>query len=213
MAQDRFTGCYAGVGGGYSMALTDTSVGVPGFGVGVDGLGAQGASIAGLAGCDLKVAPRLVLGVWGDFTHDPDTTFAVTVTGAPTILETSLENRWGLGGRLGWLVTPRAMAYVLAGYTQAETSDITSPAFPAVSIAVPDLKGYVVGGGAEFDLDYGFFLQVQGTYADYRDENISLGGPVSLGLDTDVLTARVALTYKLNFGSDLSGTPAFPPIK
>ena len=208
---DGWTGCYGGAAGGYSAALTDTSISGKKGSIGVDSLGAEGGSITGLIGCDMQVAPRIIMGVWGDWTYDPDTTFSVTATGFPTLLQTSLENRWGVGGRAGYLVVPGALVYVLAGYTQAQTSNITSPAKPGFVIAVPDLKGYVIGAGSEFDLGKGFFLQAQYSYANYDKVNIALGGPLVLGLDTDVQTARVGLLYKFNMGGANAFSPA--PLK
>ena len=208
---ENWTGCYLGGAGGYSAALTDTSIGEPGFAVGVDSLGAQGGSVTGLLGCDMQVAPRVIMGVWGDWTYDPDTTFSVTATGFPTLLQTSLENRWGVGGRAGYLVQPGSLVYVLAGYTQAQTSNITSPAGGFV-IGVPDLKGYVIGLGSEFSLGSGLFLQAQYSYANYAKENIALGGPFVLGLDTDVQTARVGLLFKFNTG-DAANAFSPAPLK
>lgn len=210
-----WTGCYGGAAAGYAHGLTDTTLSGGPVTLGVDGLGAQGAVLTGLAGCDVQAA-RMVFGVWGDYSHHPDTTFSVTLTGAPTILKASLENSWAVGGRVGYLVTQNTMGYVLLGYTQAEHSAITSPA-AAFSLSVPDLTGYVVGGGVETRLFDGWFLQAQATYADYRNESIALGPGVALGLDVDELKARVGVLYRFSFSNDFvipgADVPAHKPIK
>ena len=211
---ENWTGCYVGGAGGYSAALMDTSISAGGGGIGVDSRGMQGGSVAALLGCDMQVAPRVVMGVFADWTYDPDTTFSITATGIPTLLQMSLENRWGVGGRAGYLVQPGSLVYVLAGYTQAQTSNITSPAGgPGFVIGVPDLKGYVIGAGSEFALGNGLYLQAQYSYANYAKENIALGGgPLVLGLDTDVQTARVGLLFKFNTG-DAANAFSPAPLK
>ncbi len=86
-----WTGCYGGVHGGYTAALHDMSVNGPtgptttGEWLGLDGLGGSDFSYGGMAGCDVEVAPKIVLGVVGDYTWD-DASFHVTLScglGAP----------------------------------------------------------------------------------------------------------------------------------
>lgn len=197
----NWTGCYIGAAGGYSTATTDASVSFGPASAGVDSLGYAGGSYSGLAGCDLHVAPKIVLGAWFDYTK-ADADFDVTLTGAPgSLLHTGLDTSWAVGGRAGYLVTERSMIYVLAGYTRADTENISAPAFgPAAVLAVPTLEGYVIGGGAEFALGSGFFLQTQYSYANYDSVSLPLGpgvGAPALALDTDVQQVRVGLTYKL----------------
>ncbi len=195
-------GCYIGGGAAYSDALTDTSLDV------------AGAGIAGTVGCDIPVAPRIIFGVYADYLHNPDTTFSVSA-GVPSVglLETSLDNAWSVGARGGYLVTSETMLYVLLGYAQAGVSDITSPAFPAFSLSVPDLKGYVVGGGIETALGRNLYAQFQGTFTNYDKESIDLGAPFSLGLDTDVLTVRAALLLKFNGPEQITAPFEGKPLK
>lgn len=201
-----WTGCYLGAAGGYSSANTDTKITQGAFVVDVDSLGYAGGTYAGLLGCDLQVAPKIVLGVFGDYSKANNADFDVTI--APgfngSIVHTGLDTSWAVGGRAGYLVTPGALVYVLAGYTQANTQDISFPAFVgAKPISVPTLDGYVVGGGVETSIGSGWFLQTQATWANYDAAVIALNanpnGP-KLSLDTDVLSARVGLTYK--FGTE-----------
>lgn len=212
-----WTGCYVGGAAGYSHALTDTTLSDGVDTLGIDSLGAGGAVLTGLAGCDVQAA-RTVWGLWGSYSYHPDTTFSVTFTGAPTLLESSLENSWAVGGRAGYLITNSTLAYVLVGYSQAEVSDITSPLGGGFALSVPDLSGYVVGGGMETHLGAGWFLQAQGTFTDYQNESIDLTDvgltDVALGLDTEVLEARVALTYRFNW-SPVQSIPGFEskPLK
>ncbi len=96
------------------------------------------------------------------------------------------------------------------GYTEADVSAISSPLFGGASLSTPTLDGYVLGGGGEFSLGSGVFLQTQYTYSDYDAASSRLGGPGSpwsVGMDTEVHTGRVGLLYKFSFGAD--GMPKF----
>lgn len=200
----NWTGCYVGAGGGYTTATTDTKISQGPFAIDVDSLGYAGGSYSALGGCDLQVNAKVVLGAWAEWTK-ADANFDVTVTGAPgSIVHTGLDTSWAVGGRAGYLIAPNALLYALAGYTQADTKDVSFPAFgpgtPALS--VPTLDGYVIGAGSEFSLGNGFFLQAVYEFARYDGANIPLGAGVGapvLSLDSDVQTARLGLTYKLNF--------------
>jgi len=213
-----WTGCYGGGAAGYQSALTDTSLDFAGLGsIGVDSLGAQGGSMTVLAGCDIQVE-RFVFGAWGDFTWS-DADFSVTMTGAPgNLVQTGVDTSWAVGGRAGYVFVPGALAYVLAGYTQAEMDDITFPGLaPGFALSVPTLDGYVLGGGAEISIGSGLYLQAQYTYADYDQADIALGPGVSLGLDTDIQTARIGLLYRFSADREVVlpalDAPAAKPLK
>jgi outer membrane immunogenic protein len=203
-----FTGCYGGGAVGYSAALTDTSVDATGFGAlaSIDSLGADGGSITALAGCDLQIANSpFVVGVWGDHSwSDAQFSVSVPVLAAGNLVETGVDTTWAVGGRLGYVFVPGAMAYVLGGYTQAELDDISFPAAGpgAPVLSVPTLDGYVLGGGAEISVGNGLYLQAQYTYADYEKADIALAPGLSLGLDTDIQTARVGLLYRFGGRED-----------
>lgn len=200
-AGSPWTGCYIGAGAGYTAANTTATEDIAGFGTvfAVDGLGAQGVSLSPIAGCDVVVAPKVLLGIGGSYAWD-DVDFSVSAFGAPgDLVNLSLENRADIFVRAGYLVTPQTLAYLLVGYTQAQTSDLEFPAFgPAASLPVGDLKGWEVGGGLETDLGNHLFLQGQATWAQYDKESIDLGFGESIGLETDMLEARVSLLWKLN---------------
>ncbi len=79
-------------------------------------------------------------------------------------------------------------------------SAISSPLFGGASLSTPTLDGYVLGGGGEFSLGSGVFLQTQYTYSDHDAAPSRLGGPGSpwsLGMATEAHTGRVALRYTL----------------
>jgi outer membrane immunogenic protein len=221
-----FTGCYGGGAAGYTHALGKLTEGYASEEYSdahvIDSLGAGGETFAVLAGCDMQVQ-KFVFGVWGDFSwHNAD--FSEGWAGEPADLATGLDTSWAVGGRAGYVFVPGAMVYVLAGYTQAELNDVTSPADgPEARIAVPSLEGYVLGAGSEVGLGGGLYLDVRGTYANY--DKVSITGPdfdegEFADLDVDVLTARVGLIYRL-WGDEASAVakeiealaPAQKPLK
>jgi outer membrane immunogenic protein len=207
-----FTGCYGGGALGYSAALSDTSLDATGVGTlaSVDSLAAQGGNVTALAGCDLQVGNTpFVVGVWGDHSWS-QAEFSVNVFGAPgALIETGVDTSWAVGARVGYVVVPGALIYVKGGYTQAEVDDISFPALGpgAPVLSVPTLDGYVLGGGGEVQLGGGLALQLDYSYADYEQADIALAPGLSLGLDTDIQTARVGILYR--FGGSAPVIPAF----
>jgi hypothetical protein len=166
----------------------------------VDSFGAQGETFTALAGCDLPFAgSKFGVGILGDFSwHNAD--FTAGEVGDDPDVATGLDTSWMIGGRLFYNVTPGAMVYILAGYSQAELADLTFDGDDPIGL--PTLEGYVVGGGTEVDLGRNLALQVQGTYAMYDTASVDLGYGDSLDLDVDVLTARVGLVLRLNGTED-----------
>jgi outer membrane immunogenic protein len=202
-----FTGCYGGGAVGYSAALTDTSLDATGLGAiaSIDSLGMDGGSVTALAGCDLQISNSpFVVGVWGDHSWS-EADFSVSLLGAPgALLETGVDTSWAVGARVGYVVVPGALLYVKGGYTQAELNDISFPALGpgAPVLSVPTLDGYVLGGGGEVQLGNGLALQLDYSYADYEKADIALAPGLSLGLDTDIQTARVGLLYRFGGRED-----------
>jgi outer membrane immunogenic protein len=209
-AAGSWTGCYLGGAAGYSALLTETSLDVAGTGevASIDSLGAQGASLTGMVGCDVQVQ-KFVLGAFGAYTWD-DVDFSVTFAGAPAdVAHISLDSRWDIGARAGYLFTPTMLAYVSAGYTRAEISDVELPAF-SLSLPTDELEGWFVGGGIETQLAGNLFLQASATYSFYDTENVPVFGPLSLNMDDDILTARAALLYRFSVPEADKLIPAAP---
>jgi outer membrane immunogenic protein len=178
-------GCYLGVHGGYAAGLADISGQVPGvINFSLDSLGADGAAYGGMAGCDVEVAPRIVAGVWGDYTwHDVDFNASFSGGGGTFFSTAGLDERWGVGGRLGYLVTPGALAYAKVGYTNAEMNNM------------PNMKGWLVGGGSELSIHDGWYLQADYSYVMFDTETLLS----VVDLDMNVHTTRIGLLYKFRW--------------
>jgi outer membrane immunogenic protein len=209
-----WTGCYVGGGGGYATTLTDTEIDYKGkAAIGVDSFGAQGPAAFGIVGCDVQMQ-RFVVGVFADYTHFSDVDFTVSAPAFTNanILETSLNNAWSAGGRVGYLVTPEALIYGLVAYTEADTDDISSPALKA-KLSVPTLQGYVLGGGAEIALGKGFFARAEYTYSQYDEETLAISKNLSVDLDTSAQVARFGLAWKFGGEEVERIVPGSAPLK
>lgn len=192
-----WTGCYVGGSLGYSVVPTETTLSATGLGSAtIESLSAEGVSYGVTGGCDLQVQ-RVVLGAWADHQWD-DADFNVTATGFPTLLTASMNRHWAVGGRAGYLVKDGALAYVLAGYSQAESSAISSPA-GGFAFAVPTLDGYVVGAGTELPLGKGLYLDLRYSYTDYESTTIPVTPGFSFTLDPDVHNVKASVIYRFSF--------------
>jgi outer membrane immunogenic protein len=170
-----WTGCYAGVAGGWGISKTEVSV--PPW-ASLDGLGADGGVLGVLGGCDLQMG-AVVVGGFASFDWHQD--HEVTLTIGPASASTGLDETWAVGGRAGVLVGP-TLVYGLAGYTEAK-------------LDIGDHAGWLYGGGIELPIGSGFSLRGEYTYSDLDSEAY---GPVVV--DPDVHAVKAALTYKIGVG-------------
>lgn len=201
----EWTGFYLGVGGG-GVAVNQDLKGIsepsPGNLVELNGLGAMGGFGTVQVGYDRQFSPRFVAGVFADFDFDSANSKLGILNNTASV-SFDLNNSWTVGGRLGYLVNPGTMAYVLAGYTQAQFD------FPkGLGFNNDTFGGYSVGAGLETNITGNFFLK-----AEYRftglDTN-TIWGPVTQFKVTDqpdIQTGRLVLSYKFN---PLGG---FEPLK
>jgi len=217
-----WTGCYINGGGGYGMwnqdlylesdpahvayTTTTTSGGRGWFG-----------TIGG--GCDYQVSPSIVIGAFGDFDF-------MNLKGTPSIIgiggDETEKWAWGVGGRIGWLVTPNLLTYWNGGYTQARFDQVnlalqvTSAGlsatglsgFPSVgSIAAHTYRGWFLGGGTEYNLGWlpGLFWRNEYRYASYKADDLSIldttGALTGLAINSKkyVQTIRSELVFRFNW--------------
>lgn len=184
-----WTGCYVDGGVGYGMwtqdhysevvepgSLTQVTPSVTGGGEGW--LGRLGA------GCDYQIGSRWVIGAFGDYDF-------MDLSGSfqePLIGWTGNEKEsgaWAVGGRIGYLVTPKLLAYADGGFTQARFSQInlSTDAIPSTPtgdfIPAHNYNGWFVGGGTEYALAdifpiQGLFWRTEYRYASYRSADLPI---------------------------------------
>lgn len=238
----NWTGCYVNGGAGYGMwkqnhygeegpsafSFAPLTQDTPTVSTGGEGwLGAVGA------GCDYQAGSRFLIGVFGDYDFMSLTgSFQQPFTG--WIGNETERGAWAVGGRIGYLVTPRLLTYVNAGYTQARfgqinlLSDATPQVVPPACGASPctisphTYAGWFIGGGTEYALAdilpiQGLFWRTEYRYAGYGSADLpilnSTGGLVPVcGADhacgdhmqKNVQTITSGLVWRFNFGGPIA---------
>lgn len=79
----------------------------------------------------------------------------------------ALNHTWNLGGKLGFLVTPRLMLYGVGGYTQAGIDKSVAFKYGPTLDDFDTPRGWFAGGGGEVKLRPGVSLKVEYRFADY----------------------------------------------
>lgn len=233
-----WTGCYAGGGAGYGRYDEETALvtvrslpGIPAGTTFVDGItqGARGWLATAQVGCDYQLggafADRWIVGAFAD--GEWSNMKGRHTGGNPNIGlqqgEEALRREWALGGRLGWLVSPRLLTFASAGYTTARFDDVNyvSALFPAigapVGLQVParSYRGWFVGGGTEYAIGWlpGLFWKNEYRFADYGDSTdtvictaaalCGVVGPTAFAERNHprVQTVRTELVWRFNWGS------------
>jgi outer membrane immunogenic protein len=176
-----WTGCYINGGGGYGMwnqenqTFNDTPVIQESIVVTTGGRGWFGTIGAG---CDYQFNQNIVIGAFGDFDF---MSLKGSIAARPDVVGDETEKwAWGIGARVGWLVTPNLLTYVNGGYTQTRFDGITlvfADGDPTHwSIAAHTYKGWFIGGGTEYNLGWipGLFWRSEYRYASYSADDLPI---------------------------------------
>lgn len=152
-------------------------------------------------GYDRLIHDRILLGGFADFDFYPDAE--------------PLKNVWSIGGRLGFLVTPRILLFGVGGYTEARLDAgavnvvFGGPSGPtSLALASPDeLQGWFVGGGAELMLRSNVSLKIEYRYSDFGGESAwasggSTSGPTCLNMYYCSVQQRVTTMYNAHADYD-----------
>ncbi|HXF89572.1 MAG TPA: outer membrane beta-barrel protein [Xanthobacteraceae bacterium] len=133
------------------------------------------------AGFDVRLGRTVVVGVFTDYTF-------MDVSAAFGPATVSLDEQWTIGGRAGVLLGD-VLAYVMLGAVQQATGDN----IPTVTVS--DFDGMMYGVGAEALITNNISLAGEVRYVTFS-ESLSTGGPLTLPLDTEQVTAMVRLNYR-----------------
>ena len=206
----NWTGCYVGGGGGYGTWKQDSFVTVAGAPITASiSNGGSGGFGQAQVGCDYQfTAPILnasaVAGLFADYAGgriSGNTDFPGVVG---TYNETGV---WAVGGRFGFLVTPRILTYFDGGYTQAHFDQVNYnlaiAGTPTSGLVLPShsYNGWFIGSGFEYQFDWfpsGLFVKTEYRYSQYGGSNgdsIPITGGAGGGI---VVPAGVALQSKLS---------------
>ena len=152
---DTFSGPSVGVQGGWE----ENSVRNPTTPLGVTPVTAKGdtGTIGVFAGYDYKLAPRVVVGAQAELNLPITAHF----TDGATVLDP--KRSIDLSLRAGYLVTPKTLAYVRAGYANVRYS----AAIPAVATYASGTQdGWLLGAGVEHALTSHVTARVEYRYSD-----------------------------------------------
>lgn len=163
----RWAGCYIGAGAGYASTVTEIGAG----GLGIDGIGSNGAKATLALGCDMKLTGSpVVLGVFADWTPEGLNSNEFSVS--PGLFSARFGQQYSIGGRIGYSL-PGAMPYLLLAYAHTDVSY-------SVPLPLPSsFSGVAYGGGIEFPIAKNLSAGIEGRYTHYQSETIT-GTPISL---------------------------------
>jgi outer membrane immunogenic protein len=186
-----WTGFHVGLGVGAEALDHKVVIGDP---VTFDGISSTGVIGTVEVGYDRQYG-NLVVGLF--FNYDFGDNVATTLEGAGLDIKVAQTDSWTVGGRVGYLVNPSTMAYVLGGYTETtlELQGVTGISWN------PTLDGWTVGGGLETKLGGNWTAKAEYRYTEYNSVSPIRNVPVSV--ETSEQSARLVLSYKFDlFGSD-----------
>jgi outer membrane immunogenic protein len=169
----------------------------------LDGLNSSGITGGAQIGFDYQMG-RVVVGVFGSYDLSSMDTTASLGPIDLTLIEKGDE--WTVGARAGYLLHPRVLAYVLAGYTQADWT------FGDGLLGKKEVtfEGVTVGGGLEYALTQNVFIGLEGTHTFYGKETIlddydaedNEGGR----LNDEIGETKVLGTLKIKLNSDIGSS-------
>jgi outer membrane immunogenic protein len=162
------------------------------------------------AGYDYQINDRFVVGIEGDINRK---------AGGGVIDQMGLKNLvvsdydGSVRGRLGILITPRALAYVTGGlaFGHFKTTWHEDPIFQSDADDLTDLTGgtrtgWTIGGGLQYMLDPNWSTRLEARYTNWgtKDVNVAPAGDAPLPATSKLSDVRVlaGMTYKLG-GSPL----------
>lgn len=205
---NNWTGCYIGGGGGYGMWTQDSFVTFGSTAITASQTnGGKGWFGQGQGGCDYQFNlplgnwnPSVVIGLFGDWEGGSirGTSSFPGVVGAETE-----SSSWAVGGRAGYVVTPRLLTYFDGGFTQARFDSVNYNLAIAgggptgLGLAAQTYNGWFIGSGFEYAFDWlpisGLFLKTEYRYSQFGGNNgvsVPITGTAGGGL---VVPAGVAL--------------------
>jgi len=219
-----WTGCFIDGGVGYGLWKEDhhseTYPGLAALSVTTTNGGSGWLGSVG-AGCDYQVGSRFIIGAFGDFDFTDIHGAAGGIDAGFNLTGDEKErDAWGVGGRIGYLVTPSLLTYFDGGYTEARFDQINlNSGFPpmptGLDIAAHTYHGWFIGGGAEYSLASivpisGLFWRTEYRYASYHADDLPLivtatGAPFVSAehMQPVVQTITTSLVWRFNFGGPL----------
>jgi outer membrane immunogenic protein len=212
----NWNGCYVALGAGVNTFNDEHHLSVQSLGLSAvsNNSTTGGMGLLGRvgAGCDYQVAPRIVLGAFGDFDL---TNSAGTMSEIELTAKENQDWAWSAGARAGYLLWPQTLGYIDGGFTQARFHFANGVIPASLFGGLPGLTfgsqfgGYVASGvfggaGFEMALDFlpGAFWRNEYRFAYYMPMNDpgAIGGiPITERVQPTVQTVTTSFVYKLDW--------------
>ncbi|RVD14718.1 MAG: porin family protein [Mesorhizobium sp.] len=201
----NWSGLYVGFGVGAGANVHE--LGGDFIPISLNGIGGEGVYGELTVGYDYMVSPRFLIGGLLD-AHVGNIKTTLDITG----FDASIKETYGFdaGLRLGYLLTPNTLGYVLGGYSWQKYKLDTNAGFDFDW----DQSGYFVGGGIETAINSNWTIKTEYRYTGFgtKDDLLSEAGIVGvpdglLNLDTSRHTFQIAANYR--FGAQNGGGAAF----
>ncbi len=212
-AETNWTGFYADAGIGYGLWSANAATNDPATGNCVicrtQRFGGRGVYGSVGAGYDYQLTNKFVAGVFGDY--DPsDMRGTIQDQDSGLVGSISQQWAWGVGARLGFLVSSDVLTYTKAGFTQARfggTNLVDAFSGAGTGAFTPGFtaNGWFIGGGVESEFAPGWFWRADYRYAQYGSHEITEFGAGDAASDIhfrpEEQTATVGLVYKFNWAA------------
>ena len=198
----NWSGLYVGFGVGVGANVHELSSDfIPGLSL--NGIGGEGVYGEATVGYDYMVSQRFLVGGLLD-AHFGNIGTTLDVAG----LNASIRESYGFdaGLRLGYLLTPNTLGYVLGGYSWQKFKLDSNAGFGFDW----DASGYFVGAGLETAINNNWTIKTEYRYTSFGTANIlsDFGVPDGfLNTDTSRHTFQVAANYR--FGAQSGGAASF----
>lgn len=214
----NWSGFYVGVGGGFGASNhrvnAEASNGSQSQGLGsFNGIGGDGVFGEITAGYDHMLTDRLLLGGFIDAQLSnigPSLDVNVGPRG-DNLLNADLTNQYGfdVGARIGYLLNPSTLGYVLGGYSWRHFK--LDGSFEDESFKfTKDRGGYVIGVGMETVVGSNWTIKTEYRYADYGNPTVFSTdiGDAALGLKLNPSTHTFHIAANYRFGAQDGGGAA-----
>ena len=210
-ATPSWRGFYIGAYLGYGQVSNELTLeGVPGFTLEFDGISSNGG-FAGLAvGYDVQLADRFVAGVFAEYDFaNIKSELAVGIGPIGIDLDfLKISRVWSIGARLGFLSSPTTLWYGTIGYSRASFDDIgLTLGGTTISLGLEDVGGVFIGAGVESRITQNLSLKGEVRYTMFEDQCLFCAGGAALNFEPTMLSARVGLAYRFDFGHHSAAAP------
>jgi outer membrane immunogenic protein len=209
----NWSGLYVGAGVGVGAVVHRVEVVNPDIGVDFNGLGGEGVFGELTIGYDYMVSPRFLIGAFAD-AHYGNIGPELNALGG--LIDAELTNTYGfdVGARVGYLLNPSALGYVLGGYTWQRFELDGSLLGGAVPFEFEeDRDGYVVGVGMETVLTGNWTIKTEYRYANYGDDTVfsidDPDGDTDINVEPSTHTFHAGVNYR--FGAQDGGAALEAP--